>query len=74
MSLAEKIIYTADFISAERDYPDVEVMRTLAEKSIDDAMIYSIKYTVNKLILKTQLVHPDTLNCYNYLLESKIKE
>ena len=74
MSLAEKIIYTADFISAERDYPDVEVMRTLAEKSIDDAMIYSIKYTVNKLILNTQLVHPDTLNCYNYLLESKIKE
>lgn len=74
MSLAEKIIYTADFISAERDYPDVEVMRTLTEKSIDDAMIYSIKYTVNKLILNTQLVHPDTLNCYNYLLESKIKE
>lgn len=50
------------------------VMRTLAEKSLDEAMIYSIKYTVNKLLLDTRLVHPDTLNCYNYLLESKIKE
>ncbi len=74
MTVAEKIIYTADFISAERDYPDVGVMRTLAEKSLDEAMIYSIKYTVNKLLLDTRLVHPDTLNCYNYLLESKIKE
>ena len=74
MTLAEKIIYTADFISADRDYPDVGVMRTLAEKSLDEAMIYSIKYTVNKLLLDTRLVHPDTLNCYNYLLESKIKE
>ena len=73
MTLAEKIIYTADFISADRDYPDVGVMRTLAEKSLDEAMIYSIKYTVNKLLLDTRLVHPDTLNCYNYLLESKIK-
>ena len=74
MTLAEKIIYTADFISADRDYPDVGVMRTLAEKSLDEAMIYSIKYTVNKLLLDTRIVHPDTLNCYNYLLESKIKE
>ncbi len=74
MTLAEKIIYTADFISAERNYPDVGIMRTLAEKSLDEAMIYSIKYTVNKLLLDTRLVHPDTLNCYNYLLESKIKE
>ena len=74
MTLAEKIIYTADFISADRDYPDVGVMRTLAKKSLDEAMIYSIKYTVNKLLLDTRLVHPDTLNCYNYLLESKIKE
>lgn len=34
-------------------------------------MIYSIKYTVNKLLLDTRLVHPDTLNCYNYLWKVK---
>lgn len=73
MALLEKIIYTADLISAERDYPDVAVMRGLAANNLDDAMLYAIKYTVNNLISKTQLLHPDTVECYNYLLESKIK-
>lgn len=36
-------------------------------------MIYSIKYTVNKLLLDTRIVHPDTLNCYNYLWKVKLR-
>lgn len=74
MTLLEKIVYTADFISADRNYPDVEAMRSLALKSLDDAMLYSLKYTITKLTSKTKLIHPDTFGCYNSVLENKIKD
>lgn len=73
MTVLEKIVYTADLISAERDYPDVEIMRKLAAQSLDEAMLYAIKYTVNNLVSKTELLHPDTVECYNSILESKVK-
>lgn len=70
MTLLEKIVYTADYISADRSYPDVEVMREKAWHSLDDAMLYSLKYTINDLISKNLPVHPDTLECYNGILEN----
>lgn len=67
MSLLEKIIYVADFTSADRNYPDVNVMRALADKSLEDAMIYALKYTISKLLECDSAVHPDTLDAYNFL-------
>lgn len=74
MTLLERVVYTADFISADRSYPDVDEMRRLAGMSLESAMLYSLKYTINKLVDKTELIHPDTLECYNDLLEEKIKD
>ncbi len=74
MSLLEKVIYTADFISAERNYPDVDVMREKAQVSLDDAMLYSLKYTINNLTSKTAVIHPNTLECYNWIIENNFKE
>ncbi len=69
MSLAEKIIYIADFISAERNYPDVDVMRALSAKSLEEAMLYSLRYTIPDLIKKSQTVHPDSVELYNQLVK-----
>lgn len=74
ITLLEKIVYTADFISADRNYPDVSKMRELAVISLEDAIMYSLKYTIYKLLGENDLIHPDTLECYNYLLEEKIKD
>ena len=49
MTLLEKIVYIADYISAERDYPDVDVMRALSKESLEKAALYSLKYTLKKL-------------------------
>lgn len=73
MTLLEKIVYTADFISAERCYPDVEIMREKAQKSLEEAMLYSLRWTVKELSSKTKLIHPDTLECYNWVLENEMK-
>ncbi len=72
MSLMEKIVYTADLISAERDYPDVGVMRKKAYEDLNQAMLYALEFTIKKLIGGNSFIHPDTVNCYNSIL-SEIK-
>lgn len=67
MSLMEKIIYLADFTSADRNYSDVDVMRKLVDISFDKAMIYSLSYTIKNLVSKGCPIHPDTLSAYNEL-------
>ncbi len=71
MTMEEKILFTADLISADREYPDVNVMRSKAVKNIDDAVLYAISYTVNDLINKGSYIHPDTIGCYNSILYDK---
>ena len=65
MSLLEKIVYLADFTSADRNYPDVNVMRNLVDISIEKAMQYSLSYTINSLKEKGLMPHPDTIAAYN---------
>lgn len=73
MSLFEKLIYLADYTSADRNYPDVDVMRRLVNESIEEAMLYSLKYTIKDLISKDRAVHPDTLNAYNEIILNKME-
>lgn len=68
MTLLEKIVYTADFISADRDYPDVNVVRRLAEESLEDAILYTSRYTVHKLASADLPIHPATVECYNDMI------
>ena len=73
MTLIEKIIFVADFISAERDYSDVDIMREKADNNLDEAMLYSLKYTINNLTTKSVVIHPDTVECYNWIVENNLK-
>ena len=68
MTLLEKIVYVADFISADRDYPDVADVRRLADKSLEEAILYTSRYTVNKLASKNLPIHPATVECYNDMI------
>ena len=68
MTLLEKVVYIADFISADRDYPDVGVVRKLAQKSLEDAIFYTARYTVRKLVSTDLPVHPATVDCYNDMI------
>ncbi|MBR0112301.1 MAG: nicotinate (nicotinamide) nucleotide adenylyltransferase [Clostridia bacterium] len=68
MTLLSKIVYVADYISAERDYPDVETVRKLATLSLEHAILYTSRYTVRTLALNDRPVHPATLDCYNDML------
>lgn len=73
MSLLEKIIFIADFISAERDYDGVEIMREKAVKSLDEAIVEGLSFTIKDLIDRGLIVHPDTLDAYNDAIRNLIK-
>lgn len=66
MSLLEKIVYTADLTSAERDYPGVEQMRRLARTDLDAAVYEGAAFTVKKLSSRGLTVHPDTVAAMEY--------
>ena len=65
MSLLEKIIYIADYTAKGRDYNGVEIMRDLSRKSLEDAMIFSYQFTINKLSSLESAIHPDEIYGYN---------
>ncbi len=65
MSLLEKIVFIADFISAERDYDGVAIMREKAKRSLDEAIVEGLSFTIKDLINRELVVHPDTLGAYN---------
>lgn len=68
MTLLQKIVYTADFISADRSYPDVDTVRRLAKISLEHAMLYTSRYTIDYLVSHDRPVHPATVDCYNDML------
>ena len=65
MSLLEKIVYLADYISAERDYKDVDVMRRLCDESMDEAVLYALRFGIPDLVKRGSVIHPDSLDLYN---------
>ena len=68
MTLLEKIVYVADFISADRKYEDVAEVRKLAETSLEQTILYTSRYTIKKLAQSDMLIHPATVECYNDML------
>ena len=68
MSVLEKVLYLADFISDDRKYDGVDEMRSAVEISMEFAMIYSLKFTIKDLCDRERAVHPDTVNAYNEVI------
>ena len=73
MTLLEKVIFIADYISVERDYPDVDVMRRLSETSLDAAALYALKFSLRHLSEKEKPICEDSVAYYNELIISKQK-
>ena len=68
MSLLEKVIYIADYTSAERSYDGADVMREKSRRSLEEAMLFSCQFTLQSLSAKETAIHPDQLFLYNELV------
>ena len=71
MSLLEKIVYLADYISAERNYKDVDVMRKLCDESMDEAVLYALEFGIPDLVRRGNVIHPDSVDLYNEVVIRK---
>ncbi len=67
MTLLEKILYVADFTSAERSYDGIEIMRQAADESLEIAMLEGTRFSINSVLQKCGFVHVDSLLLYNEL-------
>lgn len=65
MSLLAKILYLADFTSADRDYDDVDTIRAYVDDSLEKAFIYALEYSIIDLVKCGRAVHLDTVGAYN---------
>lgn len=74
MTLLDKVIFIADFISADRDYDGVDRMRKIAEKDLDDAVLEGMAFTIADLAQRKLTIAPDTFEGYNYMAARKAQQ
>ena len=68
MSLLEKIIVMSDFISEDRQYDNVEYMRSLAFENLDKAIIYGLKIQMEFLFEQDKPIAVNMLKAYNDII------
>ena len=73
MTPLDKIIYFADMIEPNRNYPGVERLRALAETAdLDEILLTAFSETIAFVIQKNSLIHPDTVAARNFLLLNSV--
>lgn len=68
MGALEKVLYIADFISADRDYDGVEGMRRAAGVSLEAAMLEGMRFCIVDLVRSGQVIHTDSVKAYNEIM------
>ena len=74
MSALDKIIYFADMIEPNRNYPGVDKLRELAETSnnLDEIILTALGESIIFVVQKGALLHPSTIDARNYLLLERL--
>ena len=67
MTLLEKIIYIADYVERNRDFPGVEEMRRLAYTDLDKAVLMGLESAVAHVKRQGQDLAPATLEALEFL-------
>jgi len=73
MNLLEKIIYVADYMEPNRDFPGVEKLRSLAYEDITEALKLGLSMTLDVLRQRRSDVSPESLDALRWL-ETSMEE
>lgn len=68
MSMAEKVIYLADYIEPTRDFDGVEPLRALAYEDIDKALLLGMEMTIEEMSQRGNPIHKNTQAARDWLL------
>ena len=68
MSTLEKVVYLADYISADRSYEGVEKLREAVNVSLDGGLRAAYDFSINELVDKGAALHLDTVRARNEMI------
>ncbi len=68
MSLLDKIVFLADYIEKNRDFPGVKKLRKVASKNLDEAVLMGYDTTISFLIEEKKPIFTGTIVGRNDLL------
>jgi len=71
MNLLEKIIYVADYMEPNRDFPGVERLRELAYRDITQALALGLQMTLDMLVQQGRDISPESQQALRYLQEGR---
>lgn len=69
MELLEKIVFMADYIEPNRNFPGVDEARMDVGTDINKALVIALNRTIKHVMIKGALIHPDTISARNYLIK-----
>ncbi|MBQ2785270.1 MAG: nicotinate (nicotinamide) nucleotide adenylyltransferase [Oscillospiraceae bacterium] len=72
MNLLEKIIYVADYMEPNRNFPGVERLRSLAFSNIDEALKLGLEMTLALLKKQGREISPESQEALNWLTRKEI--
>ena len=67
MTLLEKILYIADYMEPNRDFPGVERLRKLAYEDLDQAVLAGCEMSIQEMADRGLPVHTNTLQARDWL-------
>ena len=70
MSTLDKVIFLADYIEPNRDFPGVDELRKVAKKDLNKAVLLGFDNTINHLIEQQLSIYPLTILGRNDVLKS----
>lgn len=71
MSLLEKVLYLADYMEPNRDFPGVDDLRRLSYEDIDKALLMGLEMSVEDLNERGVPIHKNTQEALDWLKGSK---
>ncbi|MDE7372739.1 MAG: bis(5'-nucleosyl)-tetraphosphatase (symmetrical) YqeK, partial [Clostridia bacterium] len=73
MTMLEKLIYTADSLSDDREYEPIPKLRKIAIEDFEKGFLATLEYTYDKLATRGGSIYPLTLEAYEYYIVDKNK-
>lgn len=76
MTVLDKVLFVADYISADRDYPGVEELREAAQSSLEEVIVQGVTFTMQERMGERMTMEPRSIDAYNealWILEGKEK-
>ena len=70
MTTLQKIIYVADYMEPNRDFPGVETLRHLAFTDLDGALKLGLQMTLEVLKTQGREISPESREALAYLNEN----